>query len=158
MSKSGSNSWEDLAGPATREPRTLDTRGKSTRRTWSAPQILPDPIPQDGWSFKWVRAGSRGVEDNINVQKRLREGWELVQAEEHPEIVTELGMRSNTGNIEIGGLLLCKMPTEMVEQRRAHYSSQTNAAMDSADNYYLRNSDERMQKVLDRKRQTVFGQ
>ena len=152
--------WETLGGPSTRTPRSLETRERTTtKRSWAEPSILPDPEPQDGFKFKWVRTASRGVSDNINFQKRRREGWEPVRAEDHPELMIDLSLEGaqKSGQVEVGGLILCKMPEEMVAQRTAHYHDRTQAELTAADDSYLRDSDERMRKVVDRKRKTVFG-
>ena len=31
--------------------------------TWSPPNLLPDPYPKDGWTFKWVRISTQGQDD-----------------------------------------------------------------------------------------------
>ena len=151
--------WDDLVGPSTRAPRSVETRESSQRkRSWVQASDLPDPIPQDGWVFKWVRTDSMGKPDHKNFQKRRREGWEPVNASDHPEMMTELRATPNpNGHVEVGGLILCKMPQEMVDQRTAYFQDRTKAEMDAADNSYLRDDDERMKKVIEKKRQVVFG-
>lgn len=150
--------WDDLEGPSTRTPRSLETRDRDTRaRVWSPPTMLPDPQPQDGYVFKWVRVSSRGVDDKINYQKRLREGWEAVRAEDHPEMLMDIGVAQQTGQVEVGGLVLCKMPQEMVDQRTRYYQNRTSAEMESAEENYLREDHEHMRKVRERSRKTVFG-
>ena len=69
-----------------REPRNLETRERETRdKPWEPASMLPDPEPQDGWEFRWIRTSVAGHRDNTNVSKRFREGWEPVRAEDHPE-------------------------------------------------------------------------
>ena len=151
--------WGDLAGPATRQPRSLDTREKSERkRQWAEPSLLPDPEPADGWVFKWIRASSRGTDDKVNVDKRYREGWEPVTAEEHPEILKAWHMPARNGLIESGGLILCKMPQEMVDERRRFYDSKTRQGLTSAEEHYMRSDHELMKKIADNRRKVVFGQ
>lgn len=153
-----SSPWDDFASkPTERSPRALETRESSQRaRSWVEPTMLPDPHPQDGYVFKWARTDSRGQADKINYQKRIREGWEPVNAEDHPELMMQIG-HDGHGRVEVGGLILCKMPEEMVAQRREHYRRRTAAEMESADQQYLRDSDERMRKFAEKQRQTVFG-
>lgn len=159
MSDMVNDPWADLdSPPASRTPRTLETRQHSERkRDWVPSSILPDPEPQDGWVFKWCRSETRNQSDHRNLQKRLREGWETVRAEDHPEMMTDVGLAQKTGLIEVGGLILCKMPAEMVEQRRKYFADRTRAITDAAEDNYLRDSDERMRKVAEKRRQTVFG-
>lgn len=150
--------WDVLAGPSTRTPRSLETRGSSERvRRWTEPSLLPEPEPRDGWKFKWVRQSSRGNDDKLNVDKRFREGWEPVRAEDHPEILAAWHMPPRTGLIESGGLLLCKMPEEMVRQRNETYLKRTLAGLTSAEEHYMRDSHELVKKVADNKRRVVFG-
>ena len=151
--------WDAVvAEPTARAPRTLETREQSSRRrSWVEPTMLPDPLPQDGYVFKWVRTATRNTEDKTNLQKRLREGWEPVDAAEHPELMVGLIVGQTSGKVEVGGLILCKMPEEMAEQRKVYYQRRTAAEMDSAENSYLRDSDERMKKFMERQRKTVFG-
>ena len=64
---------------APREPRDLESRETDAReKAWEPASILPDPEPQDGWVFRWVRTAMVGNLDNMNVSKRFREGWEPV--------------------------------------------------------------------------------
>lgn len=150
--------WEDLAGPATRAPRSLETRQHSERkRSWVEPTMLPDPIAQDGWVFKWVRSMTRNQDDKTTYQKRLREGWEPVNAADHPEMMITLNVGAREGLVEVGGLILCKMPQEMVDQRNRYFQDRTRAELGSAEDSYMRDSDERMKKVLEKRRQIVFG-
>ena len=60
-------------------------------------------------------------------------------------------------NIEIGGLLLCKMPQQMADQRNAHYVEQANAQAEAVDNNLMRQSDARMPLFTERKSTTSFG-
>lgn len=150
--------WDALAGPATRTPRSLETREKSERsRQWVEPSLLPDPEPTDGWVFKWVRQSSRGNDDKLNVDKRFREGWEPARAEDHPEILAAWHMDQKTGLIESGGLLLCKMPQEMADQRNREYLRRARDQENSAEEHYMRDSHELVKKVIDNKRKVVFG-
>ena len=60
-------------------------------------------------------------------------------------------------NIEIGGLLLCKTPTEFIEQRTQHFNNQTQAQTEAVDNNLMRQSDPRMPLFNERKSTTSFG-
>ena len=139
--------------------RELNTREKITRkRSWRRPETLPTPEPQDGWGFKWVRVATRGNADPTNVTSKLREGWEPVRASDHPEI--ELAIVENErfkDNIVIGGLMLCKAPQELVEERNGYYQDQANSQMRSVDNNLMRESDPRMPIFNDRRSKVTFG-
>lgn len=139
-----------------RSDRESNTREKTTRvKNWVPPQQLPDPKPQDGFRFRWVRISLLGQSDDRNVSVKFREGWEPVKAEEHPEIVTKYGFNGNKdGNIESGGLLLCKIPTETAESRNEYYANQNSQQMQAVDNNFMRENNPRMPLFSD-KRSTV---
>lgn len=151
--------WESLEEPSTRTPRSLETRDTSQRKkSWQPPQLLPDPTPQDGYVFKWVRSVfDRNRDDKANYNKRLREGWEPVQVQDHPELMMEIGVTQTSGIVETGGLILCKMPTEFAQQRQAYYQDRTNQILESAEESYLRDDNEVMKKHVEKRRRVVFG-
>ena len=147
---------------APREPRDLESRENETRATpWEPANLLPDPEPQDGWSFRWIRTSMIGSSDNTNVSKKFREGWEPVRAEDHPELQIMSDHKSEwgaKGGIEVGGLLLCKAPQEQVEKRRDYYKSHTESQMQAVDNNYMRENDPRMPVLApNRKTRVAFG-
>jgi hypothetical protein len=53
--------------------------------------------------------------------------------------------------------VLCKTPTEFVEQRNAFYQEQTNRQTESVDNNFMRQSDPRMPLIAERKSSVSFG-
>ena len=143
-----------------RTPRELDTRKSTERPTkWMPPQLLPEPHPEPGFAFRWIRLSTLNVADAINISSKLREGWEPVKAADHPEIVT-MGGGSNRfpDGIEVGGLLLCKTPIEFTEQRDAHYRNIASSQMESVDNNFMRENDPRMPLFKERSTKvTSFG-
>ena len=46
------------------------------------PSSLDAPPAPDGFRYRWIRAESVGFQDTKNITGRLREGYELVRAEE----------------------------------------------------------------------------
>ena len=60
-------------------------------------------------------------------------------------------------NIEIGGLLLCKIPEELVKQRMDYEANQTQAQTEAVDNNLMRQSDSRMPIFMERKSSVTFG-
>lgn len=150
--------WDTLAGSATRSPRVLETRERTQQsEAYRPPSMLPDPEPRDGWSFRWVRTETRNQADKTHFNKRSREGYVPVRAEEHPELMAELfaaeGQKS--GVVEVGGLILCKIPIEKVHARVRYYADRNSAEMSAADSQYMRDNDQRMAKVVERK--STFG-
>jgi hypothetical protein len=142
-----------------RADRDQDSRETTARpRTWAPPTLLPDPKPQDGWDFRWIRVATQGQNDPMNLSSKLREGWEPCRAADHPEITVFTDPSSQfKDNIVVGGLMLCKTPSDMVQQRDAWFRKQAEAQMNSVDNNFLRDSDPRMPLFNDRKTQVSFG-
>jgi|TARA_E500000318_G_scaffold66936_1_gene61688 hypothetical protein len=131
----------------TRTPRSVEKREQEVRNEkWTPPNLLPDPLPKDGWSFKWVRISTQAQEDPMNYSKKLREGWSPVPIEDCPEmehLVLDPNPRFK-GNVEVGGLLLCRMPEHMAKQRNEHYTNQSRDSMESVDRSLMRESNPRM--------------
>ena len=144
---------------AERTPRDLDTRSQAERpKAWMPPQTLPDPNPEPGYAFRWIRVSTLGNSDPSNVSSKLREGWEPVKASDHPEVhVSASGSGRFPDSIEIGGLLLCKTPQEFVQQRDAYYQRQAEGQMQSVDSSFMRENDPRMPLFRERKSEVKFG-
>lgn len=142
-----------------RTSREQETRETSTRKkAWTRPEVLPNPTPEDGYVYRWIRVATRGVSDATNVSSKLREGWEPVRADAHPEIFTDAIVDDRfKDNIVIGGLMLCKAPEEMVTERNDYYKQQTAAQMQSVDQNLMRESDPRMPIFNDRRSTVTFG-
>lgn len=139
---------------AERTPRDLSTREKSARHVYTPPSALPDPIPEPGYVYRWIATSVLDKPEPTNVSMRLREGWVPVKAEDHPELAL---MASERGNVELGGLMLCKMPTELARSRDEYYRRQAEAQMESVDNSFMRHNDPRMPLFTDRKTEVVRG-
>jgi|TARA_R100001198_G_scaffold80777_1_gene53472 hypothetical protein len=123
-----------------REPREAQTREKKVaRKPWAPPSALDAPNPPEGYVHRWVRLEIRGQDDRKNVMARLREGWEPVRADEYPDFespVVEEGKFE--GVIGVGGLILCRIPIETVQERDAFFASKTQNQMDAVDNDMMR--------------------
>jgi hypothetical protein len=142
-----------------RTNRELETREKTARkRAWNRPDVLPNPNPEPGYEFHWVRVSTRGQDDPVNVTRQLREGWEPVKASDHPEVfVASIENERFRDNIVIGGLMLCKAPKELVEERSDFYQQQADAQINSVDNNFMRENDPRMPLFAERKTKVTFG-
>ena len=144
-----------------RTPRTEETRDKTARkRTWERPSALPTPEPRDGIMYRWIRTSTLGDTDNRNVSMRFREGYTPVKASDYPELRVISDRNSQfPDNIEIGGLLLCSIPAEIVEDRSAQMAEKARQQMDSVDRNYLRENDPRMPMLRPEResRTTNFG-
>lgn len=142
-----------------RTPRETESREKTLRpATWSAPELLPNPNPEAGYAFRWIRTSLLGATDPTNVSAKFREGWEPVKASDHPEVqvMSDLNSRFKDA-IEIGGLILCKTPTEFIQQRDAYYQRITADQMSAVDNNFMCEGDPRMPLFKERQTKVSFG-
>jgi hypothetical protein len=139
--------------------RELETRESAQRKmAWTPPQTLPEPEPQEGWVFRWIRTSIMGQADPSNTSAKFREGWEPVKAAEQPKLMMQADPNGRfKDNIEIGGLLLCKAPAELMKQRDGYYTQQAKAQIQSVDNNFMRLNDERMPLFNERKTTVSFG-
>jgi len=139
-----------------RETQKRDTAIRPT--TWKPADLLPDPDRQEGWEYKWIRKSVLGIADPTNMSKSFREGWEQCRLEDHPEMMLAIdGDAKNSGLIEIGGLILCKIPVEMFNQRQEYYQKQAAGQMESVDAQVDRENDPRMPLFKERQTKTTFG-
>ena len=142
-----------------RTAREADSRQVMQRpEAWRPPEVLPSPDPRPGWSHRWVRTSTLGAADPSNISSKLREGYEPCKGEEYPELMMHATTEGRfKGNVEVGGLLLCRIPSEFLQQRMEYYSNQNKAQMDSVDNNFLRESDPRMPLFSEKKTKVTFG-
>lgn len=142
-----------------RLPREATTRDTSARpKQWAPAELLPEPDKQPGYAYRWIRTSTLNSADPRNLSSKLREGWEPVDVSEQPRMQLLIDPTSRfRDNIEIGGLLLCKTPTEFIEQRTQHFNNQTQAQTEAVDNNLMRQSDPRMPLFNERKSTTSFG-
>ena len=139
--------------------RTVETREQQERpKSWQRPETLPQPDKQPGYAYRWVRVSMLNQADAKNISAKFREGWEPVRVEEQPQFKMLVDPNSRfKDNIEVAGLLLCKMPEEFVKQRSAYFAKATKDNMDAVDSTFLRENDPRMPLFSERKTSTSFG-
>lgn len=148
-----------MADTQNRLNRELDTR-KATYRpeAWRPPETLPMPDERPGWSHRYIRVSTQGTPDPSNISSKLREGYEPCKAEEYPELMVHAAIEGRfKGGIEVGGLVLCRIPSEFMKQRSAYYDQQNRAQSESVDNNFLRENDPRMPLFAERKSKVTFG-
>ena len=139
--------------------RASQTREKTAhKKVWTPPSPLDSPPAPSGFKHRWIRAESMGFQDTKNVSASLREGYELVRADEYPDSqfpVIEDGKYS--GVIGVGGLLLARIPEELVKQRQDYYSSQHNDKVKAMDNDLMKEEHPSMPIDIDRQTRVTFG-
>lgn len=126
--------------------RSEDTRQDKSRPSddWRPADALPTPDPVEGWSFRWIRVANRGEADKLNPSKKFQEGWMRVDVADHPELRDRLYGLGESGEVEVGGLLLCKMPTARVKARERHYQDFNQRQLEGVDNDLMRENNPKM--------------
>jgi len=142
-----------------RKPREHENRVLTERpKQWMPPELLPEPDKEPGYKYRWIRVSLLNKADPRNISKAMREGYEPVKVEEQPKFKLLIDPDSRfSGNIEIGGLLLCKTPEEFVEQRAKYYDDLTKQQTEAVDNNLMRQSDPRMPLFKESKSSASFG-
>lgn len=144
-----------------RKNREVEVREETDvreKKTWKPAALLPEIKQEKGFAYRWVRVSLANEADNLNASSRMREGWEPVKHSDHPEVNLPKNPNSQYGDsIEVGGLLLCKMPQEMVDQRNEYYKEKAEAQEKAVDNNLMRQNDPRMPLFSDKKSTTTFG-
>ena len=140
--------------------RANQTRSKSERpKVWVPPSSLDAPPAPDGFRYRWIRAESVGFQDTKNVSSRIREGYELVRADEVENAsdypVVDDGKYK--GVIGVGGLLLAKVPIEIAQQRQQYMTNQHKLKTEAIDNDLMKEQDKRMPINIDRQSRVTFG-
>ena len=143
--------------------RESSTREKSTRKKdWTPPSSLDAPAAPQGYAHRWIRTSANGFDDPGNVSKKLREGWEFVRAE---EIKSQIGQHDYPvisdgkyqGLIGVGGLVLARIPEEIVDQRKNYFQNKTKNQQEAVDNDILREQRPEMPINIDRQSRVTFG-
>ena len=140
------------------EARTEQAKPPVQDKPWTPPSSLDAPPAKDGFQHRWLRAESLGFQDTKNIAGRLRSGYELVRADEFPDSdypVVEDGKYK--GVIGVGGLLLARIPEEIIKQRQEYYASQHNEKVKAMDNDLMKEEHPSMPIDIDRQTRVTFG-
>jgi len=139
-----------------REGESREAKSRPTDSYVPASQ-LPVPNKQDGYKFRYIRVSNLDKADVKNVSRRLREGWEPIVAKDYPEldVMCDLDSRWPDG-VEIGGLLLCKIPTEVIKQRIDYNRNRANHQMEAINQGFMNDQDPRMLKHNESTSRTSF--
>jgi hypothetical protein len=139
--------------------RESDNRSLNERpKTWQPASLLPEPDKQPGYAYKWIRISTQNSPDANNLSAKLREGWEPVRIEEQPRMhLLPVPNSQFKDCVEVGVLLLCKIPEEMMRQRRKYFSDKNRSQMESVDNNFMRENDQRMPLLSEKRTSVSFG-
>ena len=145
---------------AARSARDSESRENAERvQQWRPGSALDAPEPPLGYKHRWIRESVMEYDDKTNVHKKRQEGWELVRAEEYPDYVGPvIDEGRNAGTIGVGGLVLARIPTELVNQRNQHFAQVASNQMDAVDRDWMRENNALMPKLAPQRKSSVsFG-
>ena len=139
------------------------TRQKETRKKdWTPPSSLDAPDAPQGYAHRWIRTATAGFEDAANVSKKLREGWEFVKAE---TLLSEIGPNEypvlhegkHAGLVGIGGLVLARIPLEILKSRAEYFRKITQDRTDAIDRDLMKEQHPDMPINIERQSRVTFG-
>ena len=136
----------------------IELEKASQKKVWSPPSSLDATPEPTGFRHRWVRAESLGFNDTKNVSGRIRQGYELVRADEYPDSdypVVEDGKYA--GVIGVGGLVLTRVPEEIAKQRQDYYAKQGMEQVEALDNDLMKEQHQSMPINIDRQSRVTFG-
>tara|TARA_R110002153_G_scaffold52178_3_gene146367 strand:+ start:60 stop:536 length:477 start_codon:yes stop_codon:yes gene_type:complete len=143
-------------------PRKTQTRETEKRRQpWRPPSSLDAPEAPEGFTHRWIRASIMGSSDDKNLSARLREGFELVRADEYPNFLAPtIEDGKHAGIIGVGGLVLARFPIEIKSERDAYFKRKRDDQIEAVENDFLRENNPIMpiQKPERQSRVTFGGQ
>ena len=139
--------------------RASQTSAKAeSKKVWSPPNSLDAPPAPTGYRHQWIRSEILGASDAKNIASSLREGWELVRADEYPESnYPSIHEGRYAGVIGVGGLLLARIPEEIALQIDAYYKKQNDAKEEAVDNNLMKEQHPSMPFNSERQTRVTFG-
>ena len=139
--------------------RASQDRSKTERpKVWVPPSSLDAPPAPDGYHHRWIRSETMGFDDTKNMAGKLRSGYELVRADEYPETdYPTINDGKYQGVIGVGGLLLAKIPNEIVKSRNEYFAKQTQDKNDAIENDLMKEQHPSMPINNERQTRVTFG-
>ena len=140
------------------DSRASQTKVKEQKKVWTPPSSLDAPPAPDGFKHRWIRAESMGFDDSSNMSAKLRSGFELVRSDEYSDVdYPTIVDGKYKGVIGVGGLLLARIPDEIVESRKEYFAQQTQDRNDAIDNDLMKEQHPSMPINNDRQTRVTFG-
>ncbi len=106
-----------------------DSASRAARRLKEIREGLPEggenrdkywaPEPPTGWDYQWKRRTIYNQEDPAYQVELMRNGWEAVPLDRHPEMMPK-GWAGKT--IEVDGLVLMERPKVLTDEARTRES------------------------------------
>ena len=139
--------------------RASQTRAKTAKKVvWTPPSSLDAPPAPAGYRHRWIRVEVLGFDDTKNVSGKLREGCELVRADEYPDQDYPVMKEGKyAGVIGVGGLVLARIAEEIAQAREAYFAQATKDRDDAIKNDLLKEQHPSMPINSERQTRVTFG-
>ncbi len=139
--------------------RASQTRAKTeAKKVWTPPTSLDAPPAPKGFRHQWIRAEILGHQDTSNIARNLREGYELVRADEYPDQdFPSMNEGRYAGMIGVGGLLLARIPEEIALQIDEYYKQKTRDKEEAINNDLMKERQAGMKFNNDSSSSVTFG-
>ena len=139
--------------------RASQTRSKAeAKKIWTPPNSLDAPPAPKGFLHQWIRAETMGYQDTKNVAASLREGYELVRADEYPDQdYPQMSEGKYAGVIGVGGLLLARIPEEIALQIDEYYKQRTRDKEEAINNDLMKERQAGMKFNSESSSSVTFG-
>ena len=144
-----------MANRDNRETKTREASQAKRKIREFSDEVLPNPNPHPDYDFHYVRTAVGGVDDARNVMKKRSMGYEPCKKEDHPEIPT--WGNPNGNEVEIGGLMLHKVPKDVIQAKKEFVAKRTSDQTEAVDANLYRQNDPRMPMFSDKRSTTTRG-
>ena len=139
--------------------RASQTKAKTAKKVvWAPPSALDAPNAPAGYRHRWIRHEVMGFDDTKNMAAMIRSGYELVRADAYPgseyPVVTEGKYK---GVIGVGGLLLARIPEEIVKARDEYFRKITQDKDDAIESDLMKEQHPGMPINAERQTRVTFG-
>ena len=143
----------------TKTSRASQTREETSRKkVWTPPSSLDAPPAPDGYHHRWIRAETMGFDDTKNMSGKIRSGYELVRADEYPgSEYPSVQDGKYKGEIGVGGLLLARIPEEIVNARDEYFRKITQDRDDAVESALMKEQHPGMPINAERQSRVTFG-
>ena len=139
--------------------RASQTRAKTEKpKVWTPPSSLDAPPAPAGFHHRWIRAESMGFDDTKNMSGKIRSGYELVRADEYPDTDYPTVLDGKyKGVIGVGGLLLARIPEEIVKSRDEYFKKITQDRDTAVEQDLMKEQHPSMPINAERQTRVTFG-
>jgi len=139
--------------------RASQTREKTTKKAvWTPPSSLDAPPAPAGFHHRWIRSETMRFDDLKNMAGRLSSGYVLVRGDEFSGSEYPLMTEGKyTGVIGVCGLLLARIPEEIVKARDDYFKKVTQDKDEAIESDLLKDQHPSMPINAERQTRVTFG-